>query len=214
MTWDERGTLQPRTVKASVPRDGIPQPLDLRLTRGRLTVVLAVGAWPLAQLAYRLWAIDDHLVFAAMWAVAAILQVPGRRFGWDWLAIGALILYLAAFVLPAGVAGDEPAGMPGRLLGYEVLLEPPVGALRRLPEGELFAWAVGLCAWVVNPAFIVALALFRYHEATVAMVVAGLGLGMGLFAVPAADPAIGHLAWLGSAALLATAAAWARSEFP
>ena len=213
MTWDDQGTLQPRTVRASVPRDGIPGPRDLRLTRGRLTVVLAVAAWPLAQIAHVRYGIDDHLVFAGLWAAAVLLQRPDRRFAWDWLATAALVIYLLSFALPAGIAGDELPGAPGRLRGVEVLLEPPVSPLRHLPEGELVALVVGMCAWVANPAFVVALALFRHREATVAMVVAAAAVMMGLFEVPAADLAIGHLAWLGSAAILAVAAAWSRTEF-
>lgn len=211
MTSGDGGRLEPRHVRASVPRDNITQPREIRPSRGWLTVALGLGALPVAWLARLILGIDDHIVFAVLWAGAALLQVPPRVHRYDWLAVAGLVVYFVSFVLPAGIPVE--GGAPGsRLLGYQVLLEPPVHPLPNL-EGELLALAVGTTSWLANPAMIIALAFYRFREATWALVLGGLAVGMGALELPGAQPDLAQLAWLGGPALVALAGHLARADY-
>lgn len=213
MTGDDRGGLVPPRMKASVPRDNIPSRREVRLSRGWVTVLLGFGAVPLAWLAHRFLGVDDHVVFALMWGVAALLQVPPLVHRYDWLAVAGLAVYLVSFALPAGLLPGTAASATRPALGFEILLEPPVGPLPHLPPGELLALAVGVTSWLANPATIVALAFYRYREATWAMVLGGLAVGMGAMELPGADQDLAHVAWLAGPGLVAIAGWLAREDY-
>jgi hypothetical protein len=215
MPHDDGGRLEPRRVRTSVPRDNVKEPVHIRPSRGWVTVILGVGALPAAWVGARL-GLDEHVVFAALWAAATLVQAPPRAHRYDWLAMTALGLYLVSFVLPAGTGAAFPAEggvVIGQLRGYEVLLEPPVQPLPRLPPGELLALVVGITSWLANPAMIIALAFYRFREATWAMVLGGLAVMMGLMELPGVEFDLAHLAWLGAPAVLAAAGALAREDY-
>lgn len=217
MTMGDGGRLEPRRVRASVPRDNIAGSTGIRLSRGWLTVALGVGALPVAWLVRAATGIDDRITFAILWAGVVLLQAPPLAHRYDWLAVAGIAAYFLAFLLPAGVltAHVTPEGnaIVGRLVGYEVLLEPPIHPLPNLPPGELLALAVGTTAWLANPALVVALAFYRHREPTWALVLGGLAVGMGVMDLSGAYPDLAQAAWLAAPALVALAGQLARADY-
>ena len=118
---------------------------------------------------------------------------------------------LTANVPLADCAGDS-TGISW-LRGYEVLLEPPVHPLPNLPPGELLALAVGITSWLANPAMLVGLAFYRFREATWAMVLGGLAVGMGAMQLPGVQFDLAQAAWLGAPGMLAVAGSLAREDY-
>jgi hypothetical protein len=68
-------------------------------------------------------------------------------------------------------------------------------------------------AWLANPLFLLALALFRVREATGALAFALLGALLAAGMLTVIYPGPGHLLWMASMALLAVAAARGRATW-
>ncbi len=187
-------------------------PAAYRSTQGRIGCVVVVASLPAGLLAAGWLHVDAALVFAGLWVLAAVSQVPLGRWSGDWPARMGLVAYVIAFALPAVLSTPATHVSDHTLPGYQVFALPagsPSDWMARFDSFQGMPIASG--AWLANPLFLLGLGLYRHREATLALAVSAGALLLGLPMLARVSPGVGCAAWLAGPAFLAIASTRARS---
>lgn len=186
--------------------------MGIRSRRGRLAAVLAVLAVGLVFLLLATSGSNDSsganaalgslvaIVAAGCWVAAIIVISPLDRARDDPVAAIAAAIHGVAFLLPAASGAGQSAGEP--VIGYAAFA---------------LGWVVVPLAWLANPAFLLAFALYRLHSLNLAAILCAVAAVMAVSApltLPTITVGPGFLLWAASPAVLVAAALWARRAAP